>query len=287
MSSGGVESNSLHTSNPFCRIPSSLYANGGSAQAYRPGAPLSNEVCRAEMADEMRYMAASWPLLRRSMRKGSAPKLEFKLKVWSCEGRDEECKCKPLRGDDARSASSVVEIWQARPDGKYPSLKASAPGSDDCRAQVPLTGDGMAKFTTVAPGSTGTMGGLGPGGWEWSPYGPPVIHFLVRAKNHAPLLLDLPILVHSKTLERRKFSMGDFRGVAWARNTPADLPMKIRSWDANLVENKITVEVDVYVQPTSQDQPEFCPYYMYGFPSSFFLEPMSVCAPSMLDFFAL
>ncbi len=272
----------------FCIAPVSLYDNGGSAQTYRPGAPLSNEVCQSPLADEYRYKAASWPLLRRSMRKGSAPKLDVTLNIWSCESSsDSKCVCKPIDADTAKSARSVVEIWQARPNGLYSSLRSLMPDSNECRAQVPLSDSGMAKFTTVAPGSTGLMGGIGPGGWEWSPYGPPVIHMLVRAKGHAPLLVDLPILVQSKTLEPRKFSIGDFRGVAWARKKPEEIPLKIRSWNTNLSENRITMEVDLFLQPTYQDQPEFCSSYMYGLPSSFFLEPMSVCAPSMLDFFAV
>jgi hypothetical protein len=272
----------------FCAPSTSLYDNGGSAQAYRPGAPLSDEVCRPEMADEFRYKSASWPSMRRSRRKGSAPKLDVKLNVFSCKASTgEECMCKPIAREAAKSPSSVVEIWQPRPDGQYSSLRALMPDSNDCRAQVPLTNEGVAHFATVAPGSTGTMGGLGPGGWEWNPYGPPVIHFLVRAKGHAPLLVDLPILVHPKTLEPRNFSIGDFRGVAWVRGNPAELPMKIRSWSANVAENKISLEVDVYMQPAHPDQPEFCPSYMYGTPASFFLEPISVCAPSLMDFFAL
>jgi len=279
---------SLETPASFCNLPTSIYDNGGSAQSYRPGAPLSNEVCRAENGDEYRYKSASWPALRRSMRNGSAPKLDITLKVWSCAtSNDHKCACNPMQRATARSASSVVEIWQARPDGLYSPLRPMAPGSDDCRAQVPLTDDGMAKFTTLAPGSTGIMGGLGPGGWDSNPYGPPVIHFLVRAKGHAPLLVDLPVMIHTKTLEPRKFSIGDIRGVAWARKAAAELPMKIRSWTANVPENKISLELDVYLQPSYQDQPEFCSHYLYEFPSSFFLEPMSVCAPSMLDFFAL
>lgn len=223
------------------------------------------------------------------MRKGSAPKLDVRVNVWSCKSSssDDECNCDLIGREAAKSAGSVLEIWQARPDGKYTSLRPLMPDSNDCRAQVPLTDKGVADFTTVAPGSTGIMGGLGPGGWELNPYGPPVIHLLVRAKGHAPLLVDLPILVHPKTLAPRKFSIGDFRGVAWARSKPSELPMKIRSWKANVPENKISLEVDVYLQPGHPDEPDFCPSYMYGTPTSFFLEPMSVCAPSLMDFFAL
>jgi hypothetical protein len=46
-------------------------------------------------------------------------------------------------------------------------LPLHASHSNDCRAQVPLSDDDVARFTTVAPGSKGLIGGgLGPGGWE-------------------------------------------------------------------------------------------------------------------------
>jgi hypothetical protein len=114
-----------------------------------------------------------------------------------------------------------------------------------------------------------------------------MIHFLVRVQGHAPLLVDLPILFNPKTLEPRKFFMGDFRGAAWTRGKRREKPMVIRSWNADIVQKEIALEIDVYLQASDSDQPAFCPTYMYGLPSSFFLEPMTVCAPSMLDFFAL
>lgn len=286
---GTCESLSIHHSPAhYCTTPASLYENGGSAQAYRSGAPVSNAVCRPEFADEYRYKAASWPFLRRSMRKGSAPKLDITLNIMSCQSsNDSDCICQPIDPIVPMSARSKIEVWQTRPDGLYSALRPTMPDSNDCRAQVPMEESGVARFTTVAPGSTGVMGGLGPGGWEWSPYGPPVIHVLVRAKGHAPLLVDLPILVNSKTLEPRKFSVGDFRGSAWARKKSGQVPYEINSWKPNVSENKIVIEVNIFLKQAHQDEPELCPSYLYGLPSSFFLEPMSVCAPSMLDFFSV
>ena len=209
------------------------------------------------------------------------------LKIQSCTSTGGECLCDSLPLDSSKNASSLVEIWQTRPDGRYSPLRQRVKGSDECRAQVPIGENGVAEFTTVAPGSTGVMGGIGPGGWEWSPYGPPVIHLLVRAAGHAPLLLDLPILVDPKTLEAKQFSMSDFRGIGWVRGKEGELPVKIRSWEAEVGKNRIALEVEVYVHPSEKDQAILCESYLYGFPGSFFLEPMSVCAPSMLDFFAL
>ena len=272
----------------FCTAATWLYGNGGSAQAYRSGAPLSNEVCSVDMAAKYRYKPSSWPLSRQSMREGSAPKLDVTLKVHSCEiSMGEQCQCRFVSGETSRGAASVVEIWQAKPNGRYSSLRSVMPDSNDCRAQVPLSDTGVAKFTTVAPGSTGVMGGLGPGGWEWSPYGPPKIHILVRASGQAPLLVDVPIMFNPKTLKPRNFFLGDFRGAAWTQGKPRENSMVIRSWKGDVAKNEIALEIDVYLQPSSLDQPAFCPSYIYGVPSSFFLEPISICASSMLDFFAL
>lgn len=271
----------------FCEADSSVYINGGSAQAYRVGAPLSNTVCRPDTARDFRYKPGSWPMSRRSFRKGTAPKIHVALNIQSCKPADDKCLCAPLPVVSAKNASSVVDIWQARPDGRYSPLRQRVEGSDECRAQVPIREEGVAEFSTVAPGSTGVMGGLGPGGWEIYPYGPPVVHLLVRAAGYEPLLLDVPILFDPKTLESRSFSMSDFRGIGWVSKKSGEAPMKIQSWEADIDKNSISVVLDIYVRPAEDDQVDLCESFLYGFPSSFFLEPMSVCAPSMLDFFAL
>ena len=47
------------------------------------------------------------------------------------------------------------------------------------------------------------MGGLGPGKWDFMPYGEPVIHFLVTVDDHAPTLVDVPIYFDYTTLESK------------------------------------------------------------------------------------
>lgn len=243
---------------------------------------------------------------------------------------------------------AVVHVWQPRPDGTYSSLGSNSYGTngggrrrrqrqqrpssphlktDTCRARVPIQRDqGIATFTTVAPGSTGILGGIGPSGWDWNPYGPPTIHILVQVPGHVPLLYDLPILPHMPTLETRSFRMGDWRGAAWTRpptstsSSSSSRPTVVEpiSWISNRINQTITAEYHVYLQSWSNndewmkkdripkqnddtvddddeedddddDDPDnsMCPSPVYGLPSSFFVEPISICAPFLLDYFAL
>jgi hypothetical protein len=269
-----------------CDGLTNLYTHGGTAQAYKPGAPLSSYVCGSDVSNDLKYKVASWPFSRRSFRKGTAPKLDITLNIWSCDFSYDNnmCQCTDLGDVDAKNASSAVEVWQPRPDGQYSTLRPLE--GSECRAQVPLDDDRKARFTTVAPGSTGSMSGLGPGGWECSPYGPPSIHILAKVAGHAPLLLDVPILVHPKTLEQKKFPMGDWRGAAWVRPKPKEIPFKISSWTPDVENNSISIEVDIFLQQ-SQEKVQLCQSWLYGLPTSFFLEPISMCGPSFLNFFSL
>jgi hypothetical protein len=284
---------------------SDLYQHNGSAQAYRPNAAISSIVCPKSMADDLHYSVSSWPLFRRSSRKGTAPNMDITLHLWSCRPKknddgDEKvtaCACSPLTDvntvNDFVGRSATVEVWQARPDGLYTSLHSK---DDDCRATIPVNDQGDVKFSTVAPGSTGVMAGLGPWGWDSSPYGPPVIHILVKAPFHDPLLLDLPVLVHPNTLEKRPFSWAgfDWRGLSWSkRKKLPPLPYKLVSWTANAETNHIEMKVNVFLEIVADQKknsippaPDFCPSW-YIFPRSFFLQPISVCARYLLDFFEL
>ena len=285
----------------ICDGSTDLYSHGGTAQAYKPGAPLSNHVCGSDVSKEFKYKVASWPFNRRSFRKGTAPTLEISFKLWSCpnsvegNGDNEKCQCTSLADsvDGKMGSTSVVEVWQARPDGRYSTLRLLGRNhNDECRAQVPLSDAGEARFTTVSPGSTGSLGGLGPSGWEWSPYGPPVIHMLTKVTGHAPLLLDIPILFNPKTLEEKSFSMGDWRGASWVRSKPKQAPFQINSWTPDFKNNKISISIDIYVQKCSSvldetNIDELCQSWLYGMPGSFFFEPICICGPSFLNFFEL
>lgn len=298
----------------YCTSASStskdLYQHGGSAQAYRPNAALSSTVCSKSMAEDLPYKVSSWPFSRRTSRKGTAPTMDVTLHLWSCrpktnDGDDDPkvsaCACSPLvdvssgkEGFGATPAGGTVEVWQTQPDGQYPSLHSS---TNECRATIPVNEAGDAEFTTVAPGSTGFMAGLGPNGWDTSPYGPPVLHILVQASHHDPLLLDIPVMAHPKSLEERQFSLTafDWRGLSWSKRRQgkkAALPFKVVSWSADTDKNHVDVSFNVFLQLRATEEedastlPEFCPSW-YFLPGSFFLEPISVCARYLLDFFHL
>jgi hypothetical protein len=266
-----------------CVASTSIYSQGGTAQAYKPNAPLSSTVCKPESVDSYKYKTASWYINRRGSKEGKAPLLDITLKLRSCApSNDGDCICNRLEGPAL--ATNIVEIWQTRPDGKYTSLR----NSDDCRAQVQVDKLGEVFFSTVAPGSSGIMGGLGPFGFDWLPYGPPIIHILVHVAGHEPLLLDLPAHPRKKTLEQQKFSLGDWRGVGWMSKKPVESVMNISSWEPTVEENRISIEFEISLQRSSQaTELELCESYFYGLPASFFLEPIAVCSPSTLDFFAL
>jgi hypothetical protein len=293
-------------------ISPDLYRYGGSAQAYRPDTVMSSVVCSSQVGQDLRYKASSWPFTRRTTGRGGAPTMNIKLSLWSCsptsksdEKSVDGCTCYPVRDNSLR-----VEVWQARPDGTYSTLKGgcSSSSSDECRATIPVVDGGdsattTASFSTVAPGSTGIMGGLSPWSWESSPYGRPVIHVLTDSPSHLPLLLDIPILPHPKSLERRDFSLRwlDWRGHAWSvqRQSEVNLPYEITSWTADVDKNHIDVEIDIYMESTvSHDEAKgsrgasisalFCPSFLRALtPGAFFVEPIAICRRHLLDFFPL
>ena len=224
------------------------------------------------------------------------------------EPQDSNCCCYPLLSGGSHE-NATIEIWQTRPDGTYSSLR---PGNQEgeCRAKWvarvdpndhvfetsnPLT----VEFTTVAPGSTGSVGGLGPGGWELFPYGPPVIHILVRPgfDGVSPLLVDVPVSIHHKTLEERKFTWTDWRGPAWVKSkgNPDQPSYNITSWEPDLESHSVSISVDLFLQEDkeysvgyiSSTRKLMCPSLFYGMPSAFFLEPISVCGKYLLDYFDL
>eukprot|EP00934_Nitzschia_sp_Nitz4_P006110 Nitzschia sp. Nitz4//scaffold137_size62074//2671//3615//NITZ4_006403-RA/size62074-processed-gene-0.77-mRNA-1//-1//CDS//3329535664//6100//frame0 len=280
-SEDGVCTSALEMPVSMCKPAKSLYSSGGSAQAYLPNAPLSNEVCRVDDVQKLRYKPAGWPYSRRNRGKGKAPRLDITLHLWSCEPMEDSCYCNPLEGDG--DEKSYVEVWQPQPNGEYSKLSANHDAT--CRATVPIV-NGTAPFSTVAPGSTGVMGGLGPAGWDWAPFGQPVIHFLVKVQGHTPLLVDYPVALDFQTLDQTATS-SDFRGLAWVRKNPSNPSLRLRSWVPNVAEHHVELTFNVFLPVSHDDSVKFCPSLLYGLPGSFFLEPISVCAPSMMDFLPL
>lgn len=338
----------------FCKWDakkSTMYQYGGTAQAYSPGAPLSDSVCDPQQYQNTPHRVAGWPFHRSNHR--SSPVVYLQINLWSCQVKDSasthpndsskplsrsaadessnnsKCCCDPLKAGRAGEYTSdsvpsgTIEIWQARPDGSYSSPRAAVTNSGsaynssyvydtsqgDCRGRVHLErGSSSVSIITVAPGSTGALQGLGPNRWDCPPFGPPLLHLLATAPGHAPTLFDLPLLFHRKTLKRAKRSMlgGDWRGSAWMREDPPDRPYDVRKWVGLPKQNRIEVNVNVYLTrlprpPSSSSSTAtsekadgssvssslWCPSLLYGLPSSFFLEPIAVCARPLLDFFAL
>jgi hypothetical protein len=191
------------------------------------------------------------------------------------------CCCETLSETTAKA-----EVWQARPDGTYSSLQR---GNGDCRATVVPQNGSQLEFTTMAPGSTGALGGLGPSGWDVPPYGPPLVHLLVTASHHQPLLIHVPIIPQGKTLEQCGFWGGDWRGHAGKRKSVMNA-FNVTSWEVTGDATEIKVEMDVFLTKGGSPQDlakELCPSFLYGAPSSFYVEPIAVCAPFLLNFFPI
>jgi hypothetical protein len=274
-----------------------IYRHGGSAQAYKSDQPEKGYICDPELYTEVSsHRVATWPYWI-STRK-SPPRLRVTLKLWSCSMPENDsaigdtCCCHPLDDKNDWIDPTVVHVWQASPIGRYSSLREGE-ADGDCRARQkydPRSGD--VSFETVTPGSTGSLGGLGPGGWDVPPYGPPVLHVLVANSLHAPTLIHVPILMQRKTLGPQSFHGVDWRGAAWMQNKEKYQAFNVSSWNAEPMKNRIELKVDVYLQARKNKKSihlsdELCRSWVYGLPASFFLEPISECAPSMLDFFAL
>ena len=181
-------------------------------------------------------------------------------------------------------------------------------------------------FYSLAPGSTGALNGLGPNGYDLPPWGPPAIHVLVTSHldTHDHLLLDIPILYTNHYVNETSsttvnmtygtFTGPDLRGSAWMGNKGASSTSspyyEMKSFRTNSMyyhhtnhtEYHTTVELDIYLQP-KKEKPllkpccskskqrslekyeHLCQSTIYG--TSFFLEPISICAPTLLDYFDL
>jgi hypothetical protein len=316
---GGVEAGGVAvTESHRCQPPPSLYSRGGTAVAYRTNARTQTNICSIEQQQQppSKYKVASWFGRRATWNR--APRITLTVHVHACrrsspllETNDDDaaaaaatCACHKLDDDSSSSSSSSlvsVEVWQTRPDGTYPSLRQNnsknVSSEDECRAQQ--MGSSVT-FETLAPGSVGSMGGLDPAGWEFGPYRPAVLHILVRGPpgGYAATLVDLPIAVHPQTLENMNFWGPDWSGTAWTRRKEAKQShssstqmYEIASWTARPTEHRAEVVVDVFLPQSASTNDDdwslFCPSRLYGIPRSFFTEPITLCAPTLLNFFPL
>mmetsp|Transcript_10828 Transcript_10828/g.17946 ORF Transcript_10828/g.17946 Transcript_10828/m.17946 type:complete len:390 (-) Transcript_10828:60-1229(-) len=313
-----------------CSTTKPFYQRGGTAQAYKPNAPLKNTVCDNDNDSSSRYKAATWPYGRSNQRTPPAPNVTVHLKLYDCrrststsatttnsrswskpkETKD-DCCCTPIDIDiidtsNTRNNDIQLEVWQAQPNGRYSSLTK---GKDEgiCRATLlpPSSSNTTTQysFTTVAPGSTGILGGLGPHGWDMGPYGPPVMHVLVSSSSkYHPLLVHIPMTLTRSSLQSRHFLGPDWRGPAHV--TPSKLKTEQQSFSMDdwivVDDNQIDMTVTLYLTAVSSEEQQqqqstddtvleqaLCPSSWYGSPTSFFLEPIAVCAPSLLDFFPM
>jgi hypothetical protein len=260
---------------------SSLYRNGGTAQAYKTDSPEKENVCEPAKYSATSYKTASWAFRRTSSK--PAPTLKVKAHVWSCQDDIEASNCCCELMEDPFK----VEVWQTRPDGSYASLQKRK-DDGDCRATI-LSNGTFFGFETVAPGSTGILGGLGPSGRDYMPYGPPVIHFLISSDNHRLTLLDVPLLIDRHSLNYSYFNWPDLRGSAWVRGKVIDEAYQISEWKPETKSNQVIVELIIFLPKRDSfvEDASLCQADITGLPISFFLEPIAECTPSVLDFFEL
>ena len=281
------------------KTESSLYRFGGTAQAYKPHAPVKVSICDVptNATTTVPYRVATWPYRRASYSGNTRmklPEIFLSVTLMTCgeSKKPSSCCCQPWNVKSPVTAT--IEAWQTRPDGSYGSLR---PGIEDgaCRAKLESNnkGSGAFEFHTSPPGSYGSLGGLGPNKWDFMPYGEPVIHFLVTASaGYAPTLVDVPIYFHWTTLESKSFGWNDWRGSAWMRQRSEDTGYEITSWEADRQRRSISIGLNLFLQHAPETVDTFphdamCESLFYGLPTSFFREPISVCASSMLDFFTI
>jgi hypothetical protein len=229
--------------------------------------------------------------------------------------------------NDERQRNAVIEVWQPRPDGTYSSLRNGVQ-EGDCRATLYITTDsitlnnfhlGNFVFETLAPGSTGILGGLIPSPTsflgEYPPYSQGRIHFLISVPGYYPLLAELSMEDVGKMLSN------DARRRSIARDIGGRYRFFGGEWrphDANVDDNNgavfggmelqsatmgdsLLVEISFVLVPMLSGDGRreemtdkglgprdiFCSSGYFGWIPSFFKEPISVCFSSLLDFFAL
>jgi hypothetical protein len=214
----------------------------------------------------------------------------------------------------SRRNNVTIQVWQPRPDGTYSSLRDGVE-EGDCRATIILKDDlnttpeqsnflGHVEFDTLTPGSPGLLGGLAPSTSSFGEfiYGPGKIHLLVNVDGHYPLLEELSMVDVGKMLSNSgnvgvgmRYFGPDLRPHVAVAHNKNDLFGGMEIQSAAVVDPKLEVEIDLFIIPMPDEAKEkleqaevFCTVDggLLGL-SSFFKEPISLCFPSLLDYFAL
>lgn len=268
--------------------PFSYESRTVSAQAYKPNTPVSKTVCEIPTSGGGGTSAIAL----------SDYKLANRFSFWRSEitlpppivrvrGRLLDVAC----GEPCHHIPRV-EVWQARPDGTYSSIAPESSTKDDenispCRATIPIVSSSLNhsksfefEFETLAPGSTGVLGGLGPAGFDIPPWKyPPVIHIMSWIDGYQLSLIEIPIPFvaadGANTLKDQSFG--------WGRVSS--------EWNNNI--NELELIVDIYMKQNDQYRMRnlrdvLCQHSeWYASPQSFSMEPIALCRPFMLDFFPL
>ncbi|KAL7482392.1 hypothetical protein ACHAW6_008058 [Cyclotella cf. meneghiniana] len=300
-----------------------FYNVGMSAQAYKPNAPVKRQVCEASTNGRVQHKVARNPIWRTNYRE-SIP-ITIRGSIYACISNENDSI--PMNHDE-RQRNARIEVWQPRPDGTYSSLRNGVQDGD-CRATLSITTDsitlnnfqlGHVVIETLAPGSAGILGGLGPSPssfWfgEYPPYSPGRIHFLVNVPGYYPLLAELSMNTVGKMLsnnarrgtvardigDRYRFFGGDWRphdAIVHDNNGAVFGGMELQS---ATIDETLLVEIAFFLVPILsgngsgeemrdkrlRPRDVFCSSGFFGWIPSFFKEPISVCFSSLLDFFAL
>jgi len=293
----------LSAASTVAATAATIYTGGASAQTYKPGAPVKTTICDTDDDSSERntkHRLARWPLTRRSY--PSSPVITIAGRIRSCDGSSSSSSsstttttttttdtCASNPADNRNNGPITVEAWQARPDGTYSSLRYGVE-EGQCRAAIEVGSDSSFHVETLVPGSVGMFSGIGPHGMDLPPYGPPVVNFFIQSQGHAPLLANIPVSAKS-------FYGPDLRGpvLVSSGGNGGGASAQITSWNAEK-NGDISISIDFFLATRPSDGGDddsvslsdvFCPSWFHGSPTSFFAEPISICAPSLLDFFEL
>ena len=288
-----------------------IYDGGLTAQSYKPDAPIKTSVCEASSSNS--HNVAHWPFWRSKY--GNVVSLVVHGNIYSC-GKGSSLL-------HSSSSNVIMEVWQPSTDGTYSSLRS---GIDEgaCRASVPINKTinnefsnlvGQVQYETLAPGSPGILGGLVPdSSRDYPPYAPGAVNMFLNIEGYHPLLgqLDMNSIEAWLLL---KDSQGRFRFKGWdirphASKSKASVGLggieirSVQKASRSGYDLAFEVGVDIYLvgedqnigmtsDPTTHESVSkdvFCTsywYFSFSWISSFFREPIAVCFPSLLDFFAL